>query len=67
MLLIKDLTDLKKYLETRREMARGQINPKLKFPDAAAAYANGMGYAYEESIKAVEALMQYQSREEEPE
>lgn len=45
MLIIKDLADLKMYLEIRLEMAERQ-EPK----------DNGMVYAFKESLQAVEAL-----------
>ena len=60
MLTLRDLPDLKKYLEVRLEMARNQ-KPKtsidrLKFP-ITTGMADGMVFAFEESIKAVQALI----------
>lgn len=52
-LCIKDLADLKLYLETRMKMAQNQQQSTIKDTTRVA----GMVYAYSESIKAVEALM----------
>lgn len=53
MLVLKDLTDLKKYLETRLAMARNQEATRDK---KLGTQAIGMIYAFEESIRAVDAL-----------
>lgn len=60
MLMIKDLADLKKYLETRRDMAKKQTTTASSVRKAEIFDANqkGMVFAFEESIKAVEALME---------
>jgi hypothetical protein len=53
MLVIRDFEDLRKYLATRLQMARGQeatTNKKI------GTQAVGMIYAFEEAIKAVDAL-----------
>lgn len=55
MLLIKDAADLKKYLETRLRMAKLQAQDEV---------TKGMRYAFEESIKAVDALLQYRDMPE---
>lgn len=54
MLTIRNTDDLHKYLKTRLEMARGQVSARDK---NATTQALGMIFAFEESIKAVEALM----------
>lgn len=56
MLMIKDLADLKKYLETRKKMAQKQAD----LPDAnpvAKHNARGIVFGFEESIRAVDALI----------
>lgn len=69
MLKITSVEDLKKYLETRREMARGQeksaedLKTEKSFI-AAANRAQGMIYAFDEAIKAVEALLTNDHEEE---
>lgn len=55
-LKIVSLADLKKYLETRKEMAEKQ--GKTMLPGDSRGQCRGMVYAFEESIKAVEALLQ---------
>lgn len=51
MLLIKSSDDLRRYLEARHQMAARQ---------GAGQHTNGMMFAFEEAIKAVDALMAYQ-------
>lgn len=65
MLVIKDLPDLLKYLETRKEMVEKQSIGEGR--SLIRRNATGQIYAFEESIRAVKALMQHQSRDEEPE
>lgn len=61
MLVIKDLPDLKKYLETRREMVQKQkgVTDKKMAPVASMTvmWVRGAVFAFDEAIKAVEALM----------
>lgn len=56
MLVIKDVADLKKYLETRLKMVERQIANNGKDQNAKGQY-----YAFDESIKAVDALLTFQS------
>lgn len=58
-MVIKDLPDLKKYLETRRELSQAQLrNTVAGGPHS--ANCRGMVYAYGEAIHAVDALMREQ-------
>lgn len=54
MLKIKNLVDLKKYLETRLEMAKRQ---RAESGTQSGRNAAGMIFAFEESIKALDALL----------
>lgn len=58
MLKITSIEDLKKYLEVRREMARRQSS------DYPRKDVTGMVYAFDEAIKAVEALLTHDHEEE---
>lgn len=60
MLVIRDLPDLLKYLETRKEMAEKQTHGTR----ADLGRGIGMVYAYEQSIEAVKALMTNNHEEE---
>jgi hypothetical protein len=60
MLVIKDAADLKKYLETRKKMIENQIVITLNGPKMPNDRVNGMIYAFDEAIKAVDALLQSQ-------
>lgn len=77
-LMFKDLPDLKRYLEARREMARKQGEPhETKNPGGKAnhrptkseqqktlSHAQGMAYAFDEAIKAIEAFLTQNHEEE---
>lgn len=56
MLKITSLLDLKKYYETRREMARAQVSIYPRVDSA------GMVYAWDEAIKALDALIEFESQ-----
>lgn len=64
MLVIKDLPDLLKYLETRKERAKRQAEEVGSASKMFHSNNRGMIYAYEESIRAVKALMTYINEEE---
>lgn len=51
MLLIRDLPDLKKYLESRRDMAKGQNK------SGSDIIGVGIVYGFEQAIEAVQALI----------
>lgn len=51
MLLIRDLPDLKKYLESRRDMAKGQNKSGRDIMSV------GIVYGFEQAIEAVQALI----------
>lgn len=55
MLVITSFADLIKYLETRKKMAERQKGSQ-RFPNP---HANGMVYAFEESLRAVQSLNTY--------
>jgi hypothetical protein len=58
MLMIRDTADLKKYLETRKKMVENQIVITLNGPKIPNDRVNGMIYAFDEAIKAVDALLE---------
>lgn len=67
MLKITSVEDLKKYLEVRREMAHKQINSaicSMGGGERLGSYSQGMVYAFDEAIKAVEALLTHEHEEE---
>ena len=70
MLTIKSLPDLRDYLEARRAMVENQrealTGPTFKgsvvVMNRSLAHCNGMTYAYDEALKAVQALMMFDTQ-----
>lgn len=54
--MLKDVADLKKYLEARRGMAENNKNATYNKTQKDISHAAGMVFAFDEAIKAVEAL-----------
>lgn len=60
MLKITSVEDLKKYLETRREM----VNRQGDYSASSVNWKTGARHAFDEAIKAVEALLTHEHEEE---
>lgn len=63
MLTFKSLSDLREYLETRKKMASRQI-PLTERKSHVSGFANGMEFAFDESIKALDAFIESQKAQE---
>ena len=66
MLVFKSVEDLREYLITRREMARrqGGVRQKESGKNEYPEHTKGMLFAFDESIRAVEALLGQEPKEE---